>query len=455
MSAMNQSPLRVADEARTRLRTQRLEILYGYTATEVAVGTVISALVALSVWGNNTQQILAFWGAAVIIIYAARLGLSRIYRRSLLGRGHRGGWWQAIHLCGASATGAAWGLLDVALAGIVTPYQLSFALLWTCSLSISTLPIYRGALHPVAALAPTALLPPIVSYLFHGSDFFLAAAVMLTVVLIVLIGVAIGVDETLSSYLRLDAENRLLSAQIQGRKSDPHTPESAAKANAVTRGRIESALQRVSDELVAAKRQSQALATTLVRVLPKCPLTGLINYRSFLDILDTEWRRSMRDQKPLSLVMFDFDDVEASDSVYHSAAAAKCLRSVAGLAKASARRAAEIAFRYGQHQFGLLLPAADAAFANRLAEGLRARIEAHRFTHDGRNARADLSVHAGTATMRPSQGRTAQNLIDQANSALAEAKRLGGNRVVCYRETDQSSGDTVAPAAAPLHIEAD
>jgi diguanylate cyclase (GGDEF)-like protein len=437
---MTRLPLRLSDDARGNLRAQRLDGLYNNTSTEVRVGGVVGVLVAVSVWGDHTQWIVVPWLAAVFVIYAVRWGLSRNYRRSFLGGKDRGGRWLTLYVCGAAVTGTAWGLLDIALAGTVTPYQLSFALLCTCCLSIMTLPIYRGALYPVVAMTAPALLPPIAYFIFHGGDFFLAAAIMLAVFMMVLIGTAAQVNKTLSAYIQLQEENRHLSSQIQNRKEQLSTRDTVIRTNAVNRGRAESALQRISDELAEATRKSKLLAATLVQISPTCPVTGLISHRHFLVILDTEWRRLMRAQKPLSLIVFDFDDGESNREFYRSAAGSECLRGVARLAKGFARRAADIAFRIGERRFGLLLPGADTADAYRLADKLRQRIEAHRVPHNDLSIGAVLTVHAGIATRSPDHRRTSPDLLDRAESALAAAQRQGGNRVV----TDQ---DLTGPAA--------
>lgn len=434
MVAITRLPLRVTDDARGNLRAQRLEGLYGSTIREVGVGIVIGVVVAVSVWGDHTRWIVIPWLAAVFLIYAVRCGLSRIYRRSFLGGNDRGGRWLTLYIGGVTVTGTAWGLLDMALAGIVTPYQLSFALLWTCCLSIAMLPIYRGALYPVVAMTPPALLPPIVYFIFRGGDFFLATAVMLAVFMIVLIGTAVQVNKTLSSYFQLREENRRLSSQIQNRKEQLSTRDIAVRTTALNRGRAESELQRVSGELAEATRRSKALAATLVRVSPTCPVTGLISRRHFLVILDIEWRRLMRAEKPLSLIVFDFDDGESNREFYRSAAGSKRLRGVAALAKGYARRAADIAFRIGERHIGLLLPEADTAYAHRLAERLRQRNEAHWTSHDAGSLGAGVTLHAGIATISPGHGHPASDLLGRAQTALAEAQQQGGNRVVIDRD---------------------
>lgn len=434
---MARLPIRRTGDRTPDLWAQRLEILFGNTPTEIGVGTVISVLVTVSVWDSHIQQVLLAWLIAIFIIYAVRWGLGRIFRRSIVVKADRSGAWLALYLIGMAATGAAWGFLPIALAGDVTPYQLAFVLLWSCCLGVSTLAIYHGASYPPAVMGASAWLPPAAYYLFRGGDLFMAAAVMLIVFAVVLIGTAIGVNRTLNSNLRLRAENQRLSINVHDRKKQASALDTAVRASAANRDRLESELGQARTNLAAATHRLRALAATLVRVSPYCAVTSLMSHRYFLQTLDTEWRRSMRDRKPLSLVLFDFDDGESNSEFYRSAAGAKCLREIAVLAKNEARRAPEFAFRFDERRFGLLLPGADTGYARSVADRLREHIAAQRFASESVPAYTGRTVHAGIATKSLGSGSSAREMLQDAHSALAEANRQGGNRAVCFTDEER------------------
>src|SRR5881392_2845042 len=169
-------------------------------------------------------------------------------------------------------------------------------------------------------------------------------------------------------------------------------------------------------------------------------LTGLANRRSFDDELALEWRRAERVGDPLALVLVDLDNFKSiNDELGHQAGDA-VLRRVAAILDSGARNA-DLAARYGGEEFALLAPETDLLGATKLADRLRADLEAATLQlPDGE----ELSVTAsfGVAVMgtleRPEQ------LIAAADEALYEAKRNGKNRVVAADPVPEDA------AAAPV-----
>ena len=162
-------------------------------------------------------------------------------------------------------------------------------------------------------------------------------------------------------------------------------------------------------------------------------LTGLTNRRQFDEILEREWRRAIREQTALSLIMLDIDRFKDFNDLYGHLAGDGCLRAVAEALASVTKRPGDIAARYGGEEFALILPITDAAGAEKVAHAARTAVAALKITH-ARNASCGGSVTAslGVSTTYPQVGGTPNawlDLIAEADAMLYEAKRTGRNKL--------------------------
>jgi diguanylate cyclase (GGDEF)-like protein len=155
-------------------------------------------------------------------------------------------------------------------------------------------------------------------------------------------------------------------------------------------------------------------------------LTGLANRRSFDDELALEWRRAERIGDSLALVLVDLDNFKSINDERGHQAGDAVLRRVGAILDSGAR-SADLAARYGGEEFALLAPETDLLGATKLADRLRADLEAAKIELPG-GEQLSLTASFGVAVKgtleRPEQ------LIAAADEALYEAKRNGKNRVV-------------------------
>ena len=151
------------------------------------------------------------------------------------------------------------------------------------------------------------------------------------------------------------------------------------------------------------------------------PLTGLMNRRAFAERVGGEVARARRYGTPLSLLLLDLDGLKRyNDSAGHEAGdAALC-----SLAEAlrSGSRAADQSARWGGDEFMMLAPHTGGAEALELAERVRALVAS--------SGQGRVTASIGVATLEPGDPRTAAALEADADAAVYEAKKLGGNRVV-------------------------
>ena len=164
-------------------------------------------------------------------------------------------------------------------------------------------------------------------------------------------------------------------------------------------------------------------------------LTGLLNRRGFDESLAREWRRCHRNGKPLSLLMLDADHFKAYNDRFGHQAGDAVLRALSACILANIRRPGDVAARYGGEEFAVVLPDTDPAGATKIAEAVRAGVEALAIPHTASAATVTLSVGVSFATA--GSGATADDLLAAADAALYASKAAGRNRVTLLPATPQ------------------
>ncbi|HXC40868.1 MAG TPA: diguanylate cyclase, partial [Burkholderiales bacterium] len=202
---------------------------------------------------------------------------------------------------------------------------------------------------------------------------------------------------------------------------------------------LERRLAELSEELKSANLRLQALEVS-------DPLTGLANRRRLSEALDTEWKRALRQQAPVGMVLVDIDLFKLYNGHYGHLGGDECLRRVARVLSAGVRGGGDLVARYGGDQFIMLLPGAGQEVATAVAERVRSGIEALRQPHV-RAGRGVVTVSAGVAALHPSAGTQPGDLIEQAEAALYEAKKKGRNKVAGVPE---KAGERARSAALSL-----
>lgn len=205
-------------------------------------------------------------------------------------------------------------------------------------------------------------------------------------------------------------------------------------------------LQR--DEAYRALRESQQqLMETnleLQRLTKVDGLTGLSNRRYFNEYVEAEWKRAVRTQTPLSILMIDVDHFKQFNDTYGHIAGDEVLRKIAQTIKDSFKRSTDLAARFGGEEFAVILPETPLADVRRLGEKLSRAVEALNLPHVASAVGRHVTISVGGATAIPQRGESFFPWVDAADKALYEAKRSGRNRAVMR---DGGSLPTSKPAA--------
>jgi diguanylate cyclase (GGDEF)-like protein len=180
-------------------------------------------------------------------------------------------------------------------------------------------------------------------------------------------------------------------------------------------------------------------------------MTGLVNRRGLDEALDREWRRSRREQQPLSVLMIDVDYFKRYNDRYGHPAGDECLRKVAQVLQMVARRPGDFAARYGGEEFTLLLPATDALGAVEMAIRVRTALRALALPHaDSPNGVVCVSIGLASAVAGQSGDGVAGGglaLIAAADRGLYCAKAAGRDT---YCWSDDGGIGAEPPALATI-----
>jgi diguanylate cyclase (GGDEF)-like protein len=158
-------------------------------------------------------------------------------------------------------------------------------------------------------------------------------------------------------------------------------------------------------------------------------LTGLANRRQFDTMFEREWRRAVREQTALALLMIDVDNFKAYNDCYGHRRGDEALTTIAQSIESTVVRPGDVAARYGGEEFAVILPATETSSALVVAERIRTSIAALEVPHEN-DTSSVTSVSIGVASIVPRRADDRATLIDAADAALYEAKRAGRNRTL-------------------------
>ena len=199
---------------------------------------------------------------------------------------------------------------------------------------------------------------------------------------------------------------------------DPHTGEPAGFVH-IARNITERKL--AEEELKRAFHLLENLASV-------DGLTGIANRRRFDEILDHEWRRGVREQTELSLLLLDVDDFKLYNDINGHLSGDDCLRLIVDAMQQVVTRAADLLARYGGEEFAVILPNTSRSGAIEMCRQILSELAKRQIPHGG-SSHGIVTVSIGCATKTPDEELGLIALLQAADAALYRAKALGRNRV--------------------------
>lgn len=177
--------------------------------------------------------------------------------------------------------------------------------------------------------------------------------------------------------------------------------------------RAMAALSLLADEATHALER-ETLLWRLADQAREDELTGLPNRRAWRERLPIELSRSKRENTPCAVALVDLDRFKLYNDTYGHLMGDRFLHDVAA-AWGAELRPSDFLARYGGEEFTLLLPNCDSRGARQTVRRIAAAVP------DGQTCSIGIARWDGVET--------ADMLMERADRALYEAKRLGRNRI--------------------------
>lgn len=240
--------------------------------------------------------------------------------------------------------------------------------------------------------------------------------------------IAAGVDDVLSEDAgpvelleRLDVLVRLKALQ---------------DALAASRRDLEAALARERELLEQIREDNRQLH----RLVATDPLTGLYNLRYLRNFLEDEFKIARRYGHSIGLLVLDLDHFKRVNDTYGHPAGDAVLREFARIMRQIVRES-DVVARTGGEEFAVILPRADRGQADSFAHRIRAELAEHVFAFDEATIQVTCSI--GLAGFPDDADVTDPGqLFFFADQALLAAKQAGRNRVLHWRDLDESAKQT-------------
>lgn len=156
-------------------------------------------------------------------------------------------------------------------------------------------------------------------------------------------------------------------------------------------------------------------------------LTGLFNRRYMEESLKRELHRARRQQQSLGVIMIDIDHFKQFNDTFGHEAGDTVLREL-GCFLHSHIRHSDIACRYGGEELLLILPDASLEDTKQRAEQLREGVKQLRVEYHQKML-GSITISLGVACF-PEHGVTGEAVIQSADQALYQAKKMGRDRVM-------------------------
>jgi diguanylate cyclase (GGDEF)-like protein len=171
-------------------------------------------------------------------------------------------------------------------------------------------------------------------------------------------------------------------------------------------------------------------------------LTGLLNHRTFMEMLNAKYRELERTPRPFSILLMDIDKFKLVNDKYGHPIGDIAIKAVARILQETIRGTDFVA-RYGGEEFAVGMVETDRTGAELMAERVRSLMEKTVVAKvsDG-ELKCTLSI--GVVSF-PEDTDDRTGLVTMADEALYHAKRNGRNRVSLYRNALKEPAQPAQP----------
>lgn len=183
----------------------------------------------------------------------------------------------------------------------------------------------------------------------------------------------------------------------------------------------------LQEQLVSANRTLQFQAT-------HDSLTGLLNRRAIVEILQKELARAQREREAVSVILVDIDHFKKINDTQGHPAGDAVLCQLSQIMTSSVRSYDSVG-RYGGEEFLIVLPGCPSELATERAEQVRLRLGEPSSDPSKNRITVSMGVAAAHGPIKM------EKLLSRADDALYRAKRNGRNRVESNKGTNCTADD--------------
>jgi len=210
-------------------------------------------------------------------------------------------------------------------------------------------------------------------------------------------------------------------------------------------GKLAQALNEMADKLINSnllleekvKKKTidlQHANQRLEKISQMDALTGIKNRGYFDKQLEIEWRRNLRHQNEMVLLLIDVDHFKTVNDNKGHLEGDEYLRQVTEVFTQLIQRAGDVIARFGGEEFAIILNNTSCEAAIFMAEGIRERVRALELANEHSSVCPFLTVSIGLSWLIPQSEQSPLLLIEEADKALYDAKNSGRNRVVVRKK---------------------
>ena len=192
------------------------------------------------------------------------------------------------------------------------------------------------------------------------------------------------------------------------------------------------------ERLASMKKQVDVANKKLKRLTHQDPLTKVHNRRYLQHYLMREWRSSIRDKEPLSVIMIDIDHFKNYNDYYGHIKGDTCLQKVAKCIEGAVHRPRDMVARFGGEEFLVVLPDTNLEGALITANKIKKIINEQKIPHPKSEVLNLLTVSMGVSSSEL-ETKSVEKLCEHADQALYQAKEEGRNRVTVLGDLRESS----------------
>jgi len=143
-------------------------------------------------------------------------------------------------------------------------------------------------------------------------------------------------------------------------------------------------------------------------------LTGLHTRNYFEELLRHDWQTALREERTLSVLMFDFDALGAYNDTFGRQAGDACIRRLAGVIGACFRRGSDVVARWEGGTLCALVRSAEPAGLEGFAHMIAQRVQDQRIHNPRAGVEKYVTISGCIATLKPSARTQPEHLLRAA-----------------------------------------